>query len=306
MPRPRTAPSSRRPLLGLALATALAQAALATPLVTKRATDEGGYYNPTSNGGRWLTLAANTYPEGLGEPINVVVSADSDAVLLSPDGFYDWSLSLNFGSYLLDSQQQGRYAGECLGQTDGERQAANLGDGSGLVNQTELYRENFGDVTYGTCKESADGGFHYRIWRQNGTQADSGAWFLAASEEEDLSQGHMIVPNGYDLGRDEVVRRALVAGGSTSPVTNRTYEATARNASGPGYFANVTTSDINHGIATDGVVAVLTVRVTNDPLAASAKGTSAAPRVLSAPSPLALAQVAMLGLASLLALSLLA
>lgn len=75
-------------------------------------------------------------------------------------------------------------------------------------------------------------------------------------------------PRSYDLGRDEVVRRATVAGGTTSPITNRTYEVTAQNASGPGYFANVTTSEINHGIATDGIVAVLTVRVTSDPVTA--------------------------------------
>lgn len=52
-------------------------------------------------------------------------------------------------------------------------------------------------MTYGVCKESANGGFHYRVWRQNGTDADTGAWFLAASEEEDLSNNHMIVDNGF-------------------------------------------------------------------------------------------------------------
>jgi hypothetical protein len=37
------------------------------------------------------------------------------------------------------------------------------------VNQTILIRENFGDTVLGTCKESIDGGEHYRVWRQNGS-----------------------------------------------------------------------------------------------------------------------------------------
>ena len=63
-------------------------------------------------------------------------------------------------------------------------------------NQTDLLRENFGDVTYGVCRESADGGFHFRVFPQVGPEADSGAYFTAASEEQSLSQNHMIVPNG--------------------------------------------------------------------------------------------------------------
>ena len=30
----------------------------------------------------------------------------------------------------------------------------------------------------GTCWESIRGGHHFRAWRQNGTEANSGAWFL--------------------------------------------------------------------------------------------------------------------------------
>lgn len=154
-------------------------------------------------------------------------------------------------------------------------------------NQSTLLRENFGDPAFGTCRETFDGGFHYRVWRQNGTEANSGAWFLAASEEYNLTLQHDIVPNGcvlerlgqppppdsltslrrvdsYDKGRDEVVRRAIVSGGTKSPLTNRTFETTYRNASGPGYYADVSTSEINHGVATDGIVAILTVKVTSN------------------------------------------
>ncbi|GAA5845482.1 hypothetical protein JCM9279_003050 [Rhodotorula babjevae] len=301
MPRPHPSTSAAR--LGLLLAAgALAlPSAIASPFHQKRAPvmEPGGYYNPTSNGGKWLTLARNA--DGKGEPINTVVVLDGGA---NDELFDDWSLSINFGSYLLDSQGVGSYVGECLGQSDGARQAANLGDGQGMHNQSDLLRENFQDVTYGTCKESSIGGFHYRTWNQNGSAADSGAYFLAASEELSLSENHMIKDNGYDLGRDEVVRRATVSGGTKSPVTNRTFETTALNASGPGYFANVSIDEINHGIATDGVVAVLSVKVTSDPVAA--KSTSAGMRTLGSPSPLLVAQSASLALFALFALALLA
>ncbi|GJN90587.1 hypothetical protein Rhopal_003599-T1 [Rhodotorula paludigena] len=310
MPRPRSAHSLCRSHLafGLVSAAALASSAVASPLhvLEKRYTDVGGYANPTAGGGKWLTLARNTWPEGLGEPINIVISANSHPALMTDEGFYDWGMSINFGTYLLDASGVGSYHGECFGQTDGARQAANLGDGNGMHNQSDLLRENFGDVTYGVCKESANGGFHYRVWRQNGTDADTGAWFLAASEEEDLSNNHMIVDNGYDLGRDEVVRRAVAPGGTKSPITNTTYTATAVNASGVGYFDNITFWDINHRISTDGVVMVLTVDVT-DPgtLAAAARSTgdNAAPG--TGASAADLARAASVGLFAVFALALL-
>ncbi|GAA6061474.1 hypothetical protein JCM10212_002553 [Sporobolomyces blumeae] len=281
-------------LLALACA-ALASFARASPL-DKRLVEVDGFYNPTSNGGRWLTLARNTYPEGLGEPINVVVSSDSDGLIMTDTGFFDWSQSIQF-------------SGECLGSTgSGAKQAANLGDGLGFINQTILLRENFGDLSVGTCRETVQGGYHYRVWRQNGTEANSGAWFLAASEEEPLAQQHMITDNGYDIGRDQVVSRATVAGGTISPLTNRTFVTTVTNVSGQGYFADVTTSEINHGISTDGIVAVLTVKITSNGtqpnIAIGASGPTGA-KIGSASSVFPISQVATLGLFSLLALGLL-
>ncbi|BGP55751.1 hypothetical protein JCM8202v2_003358 [Rhodotorula sphaerocarpa] len=243
----------RRTHAGLLALSSLALAFAAIPVATVTATPvdpapaaaldkrgatwENGYYNPTSNGGQWLTFARDTYPPGLGEPINVVVSADSDGVLMFDEGFLDWSQSIQF-------------SGSCLGQSQGARQAANLGDGNGTRKPRNARTD------------SAQG--HYRVWRQNGTQANSGAWFLAASREKNLTFQHDITPNGYDEGRDDVVRRAIAAGGTKSPLTNRTFTATVQNASGPGYYADVTTSQINHGVPIDGVVAVLTVRVTSN------------------------------------------
>ena len=47
-------------------------------------------------------MLTNAY-NGLGEPINVIVSGNSDSQVLSPEGFFNYALSLEFGT-------------ECLGQ----------------------------------------------------------------------------------------------------------------------------------------------------------------------------------------------
>ena len=66
---------------------------------------------------------------------------------------------------------------ECLGIHLGDPQTANLGDGNGNVNQTMELREDLPIV--GTCGESAVGGNHLRMFRQNGTNHNTGALFLA-------------------------------------------------------------------------------------------------------------------------------
>lgn len=78
--------------------------------------------------------------------------------------------------------------------------------------------------------------------------------------------------NSYDLGRDVFTGNATMSNGTISPITNRTFSATAEFLSG--YLPpNGSTEGINHGIPTDGQIAVLTVRVTNDPAVAKASGT---------------------------------
>ena len=90
---------------------------------------------------------------------------------------------------------------ECLDIHLGAPQSANLGDGNGFVNQTIEIRQDFGDAGLGTCLESLIGGNHLRsfsfyflffglvvghllivfcrMFRQNGSLADTGALFLA-------------------------------------------------------------------------------------------------------------------------------
>lgn len=198
------------------------------------------FFSPLNGGGSMLDIVS----PGLGEPMNVIVSGLSDPRVLTDDGFLNWAQSLDMST-------------ECLGQHLGGPQAANLGDGNGPVNQTVELREDFGDDILGTCLESLIGGNHLRMFRQNGTQANSGALFLAVSHEEDLEESHTIIPNGYDIGRDELVAAAL-NNGSTTSHDGVTYQATSQNITGllqPG------TNGVNHDIAIDGVVVLLTVTI---------------------------------------------
>ncbi|KAF8184990.1 hypothetical protein K438DRAFT_1598105 [Mycena galopus ATCC 62051] len=189
------------------------------------------YYDPTLTGGSMLTFQD--------EPINIIVSA-----LSSPDALTDRGL-INYGNAL-------GYADDCLGIHLGGPQAADLGDGNGWVNQTQMMREDYG-IPIGTCLETLIGGNHYRVFRQNGSLADSGALFLAASKEDPIAEAHDIVANGSVASRDQVVATATAGVVSFSGVD---YTTTAEYVSGllaPG------SAGINHNISQDGMTAILTV-----------------------------------------------
>ncbi|KAG8860825.1 hypothetical protein FRB96_003558 [Tulasnella sp. 330] len=159
-----------------------------------------GFYDPHLNdGGYMLTNAYNEQPNDYGEPLNVIISAHSDpAVLVDQEtsgGLRNYFQSLGFST-------------ECLGASEGTQQSANLGDGRGYVNQTAVIRWDYGSPSIGTCEETLLGGDHFRYWSQIGMEADSGAYFLAASYESALAEGHNIIKNGYNLGRDWLVGNA--------------------------------------------------------------------------------------------------
>lgn len=66
-----------------------------------------------------LSYSQRATSEGLGEPLNAVVSSDSDPFVLTQAGLVDWLYSIQY------SQEYG-------GISIGGPQAANLGDGQGL------------------------------------------------------------------------------------------------------------------------------------------------------------------------------
>ena len=105
------------------------------------------------------------------------------------------------------------FSNECLGQHLGSHQGANLGDGNGIQNETAgttsipnrstyLYqaviRYNYGDPYLGTCKETVQGGNHFRYWIQNGKDANSGAFFMACSYEFPVDRKHFLeIPQSF-------------------------------------------------------------------------------------------------------------
>lgn len=94
---------------------------------------------------------------------------------------------------------------EAFGLHLGDPQLADLGDGRGSQKQTRELRHNYGEVILGTLTETLIGGNHLRYWQQAGT----GAYFLAASAEKNVHEHHDIVPDGYDLGRDQFVGKLV-------------------------------------------------------------------------------------------------
>ncbi|KAJ7071968.1 hypothetical protein C8F01DRAFT_1225247 [Mycena amicta] len=218
---------------------ALALSSFASPLsesVEKRAVD---FVNPTDGGGSWLDASA-----GLGEPLNVVISAQSSPDVLTISGFLKYANAIGFDK-------------ECLGLHLGNPQQANLGDGRGWVNETEVLRESFGiGGSIGTCIESLTGGNHFRVYPQAGTNA----LFLAVSKEEDVEDSHNIVADGYNIGRDLLVAGAV--GKKTyfdfSKFKLITYTTVETNLTG--YIAPGS-DGVNHGIAQDGVIKLLTVTI---------------------------------------------
>ncbi|KIY72513.1 hypothetical protein CYLTODRAFT_417901 [Cylindrobasidium torrendii FP15055 ss-10] len=232
-----------------------------------------GYKSPADNGGSMLTTLI-TYTSDLHEPINAIISGSSDSPVLvnrlEHGGLTNYFLSLN-------------YTLPCFGKIDyASIQTANLGDGDGEKNQTQIMRYNFGDPALGACKESVQGGNHFRYWIQNGGQANTSAIFLAASYEKPAKDGHDIVPDGYNLGRDVIVgnisgsaidTRSLKAGATYSGTSSHegwTYETSVEYVSG---LLQNTSVGINHNNsvpvdganAIDGLVAVLQVKITERP-----------------------------------------
>jgi len=221
----------------LVILTFLASYVVGSPSLIKRGS---GYYNVTPGGGSMLDNAG----DGYGEPLNVIISGLSSLSVLTDDGFLNYAKAIGFST-------------ECFGFHIGDPQSANLGDGNGWVNQTIEIRQDYGDSLVGTCIESLIGGNHFRVYRQNGPQADSGALFLAVSSEEPVTENHNIIPNGYDIGRDALVATAI---GKTS-FGGVNYKTVAENVTGllaPG------SQGVNHGISQDGITTILTLTVTND------------------------------------------
>jgi len=152
------------------------------------------------------------------------------------------------------------------------------------INESAVIRWNYGDPILGTCRETIEGGSHFRYWVQNGPSEDSGAVFMAFSYEKPLLDNHDIVINGYNLGRDwavgnvtsqtSIIDTATVSDGSTfsgqTQAGGYVYSTSVQYVSG---LLPNTSNGINHGStvgvngmnAIDGLVAVWQVTIVQQP-----------------------------------------
>ncbi|PWY97713.1 hypothetical protein BCV70DRAFT_44531, partial [Testicularia cyperi] len=119
--------------------------AISTSLVSP---NELGFVDPRVYGGTSFDLVGN----GMHEPLNVVISANSSPEILTRKGFQSYCRSLDFDR-------------ECLGLHAGSAQRA-WTDPRGWRDQEFLYREVYTplDHVFGTCIESLVGGNHIRAW----------------------------------------------------------------------------------------------------------------------------------------------
>ncbi|KAF5380242.1 hypothetical protein D9757_008207 [Collybiopsis confluens] len=210
-------------LVAVVFGSVLAVVAITVPVVQGTGSSQcvghgTAYIDPRKGGGSMLDASA-----GFGEPLNVIISGLSSPGVLDPTKtFYNYAKAIGF-SY------------ECLGLHIGNPQQANLGDGRGWINETAVLREDYGNPGLGTCGESLVGGNHFRIWQQEGTCA----LFLAVSIEQDASEHHNIVSNGYDLGRDALVDGAV----GIKTFNEVTYSTTVQSIGG---LLPVGANGINH------------------------------------------------------------
>ncbi|SJL07923.1 uncharacterized protein ARMOST_11281 [Armillaria ostoyae] len=233
-----------------------------------------GYYSPAGNGGSMLTVVGQTFPDGQQEPVNAIILGNSDQAVLAQQstngGLINYFLSLSF-------------SGECLGQHTGNSQQVDLGDGNGLRNESAVMRYNYGDPSFGSCTESVKGGDHFRYWVQNGSEANSGAVFLAISYETSSNDNHDIIENGYNLGRDYVVGNISSSEVPTLTLTGSSKFSGTSSSQGYTYRTDImyvtgllqnTSIGINHNQsvsnngavnAVDGLVAVFNVSITGTP-----------------------------------------
>nr|VWO99441.1 Phosphate:H symporter (Phosphate:H symporter, variant) [Ganoderma boninense] len=176
-----------------------------------------GWVDPRLNGGQFLDYTTDT----LGEPLNIIISSESDPDILTESGMQTYIKSIGFSR-------------ECLGLHYGHIHDADLGDGP---------RTQAGAVPWAPALLP----YHrhllgiYPRWTS-----------LPASQEMDSSKNHMIVDDGYNRGRNYIVERATAG----SHWRGTWWKAEVQWQDGLLESGN---RGVNHGIEQDGLVAILTV-----------------------------------------------
>ena len=151
----------------------------------------------------------------------------SGVVWTSPFGFdrgrgvvigYRRCVSPSLFPFLANPNNRHRSIGfseECLGLHYGHIHEADLGDGLGRKDEHFLARQHYFGPIGGTCWESVRGGHHFRAWRQNGTLANSGAWFIGyvinASQLPPFTSAQLFVFGFSDLRYYVIISYSLIS-----------------------------------------------------------------------------------------------
>ena len=80
------------------------------------------------------------------------------------------------------------------------------------------------------------------------------AYTCSVSKEEPATDNHDIIADGYNIGRDQLVSSAV----GTTSFGGVTYVTTAQNITG---LMAAGSAGVNHEIAVDGIVTLLTVTI---------------------------------------------
>ncbi|KAI0758333.1 hypothetical protein BC629DRAFT_1598144 [Irpex lacteus] len=207
---------------------------IANALPAIRAQNKTAFFNPIDRNGSFFA-SFDAKDQGPGEPLNVIIAGSSSPEVLTDEGILQYARAIGF-----------------FGR--GSPQVANLGDGNGPQPQIFELREDFGNTQTGVCIEQLIGGNHFRVYRQNGSLANSGALFLAVSSELNVLHNHTISADGYNRGRDFLVRGAVGA----KSFNGTTFNTVAKNLTA---VMPAGSQNVNHNISVDGNAVLLTVTV---------------------------------------------
>ncbi|KAG6919238.1 hypothetical protein DXG01_008034 [Tephrocybe rancida] len=121
-----------------------------------------------------------------------------------------------------------------------------------------------------------------RRYKGETTSDTGGAVFMAVSYEMPLAKQHDIIPDGYNLGRDWLIGNITQSSIPTSQLTSASTYSGSTSANGYTYRSDIiyvsgllanSSDGINHNLtvavdginAVDGLVAVLSVKITEKP-----------------------------------------
>ncbi|KAG7445563.1 uncharacterized protein BT62DRAFT_969236 [Guyanagaster necrorhizus] len=247
--------------------------------ISERGVPSAGYYNPADSGGSMLTVVPQTHPDGQREPVNAIISGNSDQAVLAQQSM-DRGLMNYFPAVAISA----------TGTNQHTSNSQQVDSGDSNENETAVMQYNYGDPALGSCTESFKRDDHFQYWVQNSSEADSGAIFLAISYKTSSSDQHNIIENRYNLGCNYVLGSSNTSKIPTLSLTGSTSFSGSLSSQGYTYKTDIiyvmgllpnTSIGINYNQSVsndsavntaDGLITVFNVSITERPSSASNKG----------------------------------